>query len=39
VRRQRHATRPTKGSKEARLKAKRARSATKRERRRPAADE
>jgi ribosome-associated protein len=39
VRRQRHATRPTKGSKEARLKAKRARSATKRERRRPTGED
>ena len=39
VRRARRATRPTRGSKEARLKAKRVRSETKRERRRPASED
>ena len=39
VRRPRHATRPTKGSKEARLRSKRVRAARKRERRPPASDD
>jgi ribosome-associated protein len=39
VQRPRRATRPTRSSKEARLKSKRTRSATKRDRRRPAADD
>ncbi len=39
VRRPRHATRPTKGSKEARLRSKRERSARKRDRRRPSGDD
>ena len=39
VQRPRRATRPTRSSKEARLKSKRTRSATKRDRRRPATDD